>query len=86
MLHGPLVQLPERTDPERPEVVPVDRRPQVADVPAGHRCGHRRRPVPQGPQVLLWIDEGGEAFPVNQLGPNGRLLLHQSRHYFASPP
>jgi hypothetical protein len=34
--------------------------------------------------VVIWIDEGGEAFPVNQTGPNGRLLLHQSRHFLTS--
>ncbi len=39
---------------------------------------------PRDRKMLLWIDEGGEAFPVNQTGPNGRLLLHQSRHYNAS--
>jgi hypothetical protein len=38
---------------------------------------------PKGRRVLVWIDEGGEVFPVNP-GPNARTLLHQSRHWNAS--
>jgi hypothetical protein len=84
MLHGLLVQLPERTDPQQPETYrwiadpksPTFR--QDIDAAIGAALFPKDRPV------LLWIDEGGEAFPVNQLGPHGRLLLHQSRHYGAS--
>ncbi|MEN8672567.1 hypothetical protein [Nocardioides sp.] len=39
---------------------------------------------PQKRRVLLWIDEAAEVFPANRLGPNARLLLQQSRHYWTS--
>ena len=39
---------------------------------------------PKGRRVVVWIDEAGEAFPVNRTGPNGSTLLHQSRHWNAS--
>jgi hypothetical protein len=84
VLHGPLVQLPERTDPQRPEVYRWIADPKAAsfreDIDKAIGAGL----FPRDRKVLLWIDEGGEAFPVNQTGPNGRLLLHQSRHYNAS--
>lgn len=39
---------------------------------------------PKGRRVVVWVDEAGEVFPVNRTGPNGRVLLHQSRHWNAS--
>jgi hypothetical protein len=40
--------------------------------------------VPRHRRTLTWIDEGGEVFPSNRTGPNARILLQQSRHYYAS--
>ena len=84
MLRGPLLQLPDRIDPQVPGVYrwiadpksPTFR--QDVDAVIGACLFPRER------KVVIWIDEGGEAFPVNQVGPNGRLMLHQSRHFFAS--
>lgn len=39
---------------------------------------------PKNHRRLVWIDEGGEVFPSNQTGPNARLLLRQSRHWWTS--
>lgn len=39
---------------------------------------------PKGRKVLLWIDEAGEVFPSNTIGPNARTLLQQSRHWHTS--
>lgn len=39
---------------------------------------------PKDRRTLVWIDEAGDVFPSNSLGPNGRTLLQQSRHYHAS--
>lgn len=39
---------------------------------------------PKSRRTLLWIDEAGEVFPAGRTGPNGRVLLQQSRHWYAS--
>jgi hypothetical protein len=39
---------------------------------------------PKDRRVLEWIDEAGDVFPSNSLGPNARTLLQQSRHYHVS--
>lgn len=39
---------------------------------------------PKKRRVLLWVDEAGEVFPANRLGPNARTLLQQSRHWYTS--
>lgn len=39
---------------------------------------------PKDRKSLLWIDEAGDVFPSNSLGPNARTLLQQSRHYNCS--
>lgn len=39
---------------------------------------------PKSRRVLLWVDEAGEVFPAGRTGPNGRTLLQQSRHWYAS--
>ena len=36
---------------------------------------------PKDRPVLIWVDESGEVFPVNQVGPHGRTSLHQGRHH-----
>lgn len=36
---------------------------------------------PKERRVFVWVDEGGEVFRANQVGPNGRTALHQGRHY-----
>lgn len=39
---------------------------------------------PKTRRTLLWVDEAGEVFPANRLGPNARTLLQQSRHWYTS--
>lgn len=39
---------------------------------------------PKDRPVLIWVDESGEVFPVNQVGPHGRTGLHQGRHHNVS--
>lgn len=39
---------------------------------------------PQLRRILLWVDEAGVVFKVQQVGRAGRTLLHQNRHYHAS--
>lgn len=39
---------------------------------------------PKDREILVWVDEAGVVFPAGQVGPHGRTLLHQSRHYRAS--
>lgn len=36
---------------------------------------------PKDRPVLIWVDEVGEVFPVNRVGPHGRTALHQGRHH-----
>jgi len=36
---------------------------------------------PRDRPTLIWIDEAGEVFPANRVGPHGRTALHQSRHH-----
>jgi hypothetical protein len=84
VLRGPLVQLPPRRDPQVPDTYRW-----IADPKSPSFREHIDQAIgaalfPRDRKVLLWIDEGGEAFPVNQTGPNGRLLLHQSRHFLCS--
>ncbi len=38
---------------------------------------------PKDRKILVWVDEGGEVFKAGQVGPHGRTLLHQNRHYKA---
>jgi hypothetical protein len=38
---------------------------------------------PKDREILTWVDEAGEVFKAGQVGPNGRTLLHQNRHYNA---
>lgn len=39
---------------------------------------------PRQRRTLTWIDEMGEVFPSNRVQGNARILLQQSRHYYAS--
>lgn len=36
---------------------------------------------PKDRAVLMWVDEAGEVFKANQVGPHGRTALHQGRHH-----
>lgn len=83
-LHGPLVQLPDRDDPERPGVWRWIADPKAATFRQQVDQAIGAALFPRERHVLLWIDEAGEAMPVNQTGPNARLLLHQSRHFHTS--
>jgi hypothetical protein len=84
VLHGPLVQLPDREDPQRPEVFRWIADPKAAtfyeDIDKALGAGL----FPRERKVVIWVDEAGEALPANRVGPNGRLMLHQSRHFNAS--
>lgn len=84
VLHGPLVQLPPRRDPRVPEVFRWIADPKAPTFREDIDKALGAVLFPRDRKVVVWIDEGGEAFPVNQTGPNGRLLLHQSRHFDAS--
>lgn len=84
VMHGPLVELPQRADPERPEVYRWIADPKSPAFREQIDQAIGASLFPRDRKVVLWIDEGGEAFPVNQTGPNGRLLLHQSRHFQTS--
>jgi hypothetical protein len=83
-LRGPLLQLPDRTEPERPEVYRWIADPKAPSFREDIDKAIGSALFPRERKVVIWIDEGGEAFPVNQTGPNGRLLLHQSRHFLTS--
>lgn len=83
-LHGKLVQLPDRADPQRPEVFRWIADPKSPSFREDIDAAIGACLFPRERKTLLWIDEGGEAFPANQVGPNGRLLLHQSRHFHTS--
>lgn len=39
---------------------------------------------PSDRHVVMWVDEAGEVFKVNQVGPHGRTSLHQGRHHHLS--
>lgn len=84
VLRGPLVQLPDRQDERVPEVYRWIADPKAATFREDIDKAIGAALFPRDRKVLLWVDEGGEAFPVNQTGPNGRLLLHQSRHFDVS--
>lgn len=84
VLHGPLVQLPERRDPKIPETYRWIADPKSPTFREDIDKAIGAALFPRTRKVLLWIDEGGEAFPIHQVGPNGRLLLHQSRHFLCS--
>jgi len=83
-LRGPLLQLPERRDQRTPEVFRWIADPQAdsfaEDIDKALGAGL----FPRDRKVVIWVDEAGEAFPANRTGPNGRTLLHQSRHFNAS--
>lgn len=36
---------------------------------------------PRDRPVVMWVDEAGEVFRVNQVRPHGRTALHQGRHH-----
>jgi hypothetical protein len=84
MLRGRLDDLPRRRDDRRPEVYRWIADPRAktfhedVDRVIGAALFPRARPV------VVWVDEMGEVFPVGRTGPNGRLLLHQSRHFNVS--
>jgi len=84
VLHGPLVQLPERRDQRMPEVYRWIADPKSPTFREDVDKAIGAALFPRDRKVVIWIDEGGEVFPVNQTGPNGRLLLHQSRHFDVS--
>jgi hypothetical protein len=84
VLHGPLVQLPKRKDERVPEVYRWIADPKSPNFREDIDKAIGAALFPRERKVVIWIDEGGEAFPVNQTGPNGRLLLHQSRHFDTS--
>lgn len=39
---------------------------------------------PKNRRVLVWVDEAEEVFPAGRIGPEGRTLLAQSRHWYVS--
>lgn len=84
VLRGPLVQLPARKDSRVPETYRWIADPKAATFREDIDKAIGAALFPRDRKVVIWIDEGGEAFPVNQTGPNGRLLLHQSRHFDTS--
>lgn len=84
VLRGKLVQLPERREAAVPEVYRWIADPKAATFREDIDAAIGACLFPRERRVLIWVDEAGEAFPVNQVGPNGRLLLHQSRHFGAS--
>lgn len=84
VFHGPLVQLPPRRDERVPEVYRWIADPKSPAFRDDIDKAIGAALFPRDRKVVIWIDEGGEAFPVNQTGPNGRLLLHQSRHFDTS--
>lgn len=84
MLRGPLVQLPPRRDPRVPELYRWIADPKSPSFHEDVDKAIGAALFPRERKVLLWIDEAGEAFPANRTGPNGRLFLHQSRHFDVS--
>ena len=84
VLKGPLMQLPPRRDQRVPETYRWIADPQAPsfgeDIDKALGAGL----FPRDRKVVIWVDEAGQAFPANQTGPNGRTLLHQSRHFDAS--
>lgn len=84
ILRGPLDELPRRRDERVPDTYRWIADPrekafhELVDRVIGAALFPRARPV------VIWVDEMGEVFPVNRTGPNGRLLLHQSRHFNCS--
>lgn len=84
VLRGPLVQLPDREDDRIPEVYRWIADPKSPSFREDIDKAIGACLFPRERRVLMWVDEAGEAFPVNQTGPNGRLLLHQSRHFQTS--
>lgn len=83
-LSGPLVQLPPRRDPKVPDLFRWIADPKAPSFHEDIDKAIGAALFPRERRVLIWIDEAGEAFPANRTGPNGRLLLHQSRHFKAS--
>lgn len=84
ILRGPIAQLPPRRDAQVPETYRWIADPKAPTFREDIDKAIGAALFPRDRKVLIWIDEGGEAFPVNQTGPNGRLLLHQSRHFLTS--
>lgn len=83
-LHGPLVQLPPRTDERVPAVFRWIADPQAATFAEDIDKAIGASLFPRDRRMVVWVDEAGEAFPANRTGPHGRTLLHQSRHFNAS--
>jgi hypothetical protein len=84
VLRGPIVQLPPRRDPRVPEVFRWIADPQAETFAEDIDKALGAALFPRDRKVVTWVDEAGEAFPANRTGPNGRTLLHQSRHFNAS--
>lgn len=83
-LHGPLVQLPPRRDERVPDVFRWIADPQADSFAEDIDKALGAALFPRDRKVVVWVDEAGEAFPANRTGPNGRTLLHQSRHFDCS--
>lgn len=84
VLRGPIVQLPPRRDERVPEVYRWIADPQAASFAEDIDKAIGAALFPRERKVVVWVDEAGEAFPANRLGPNARTLLHQSRHFDCS--
>lgn len=84
VVQGPLVQLPPRRDPQVPDTYRWIADPKAPTFYEDIDKAIGSALFPRDRKVLIWIDEAGEAVPANRVGPNGRLLLHQSRHFNAS--
>lgn len=84
VLQGPITELPPRRDPRVPETFRWIADPKSPTFREDIDKVIGAALFPRDRHVLIWIDEAGEAFPANQVGPNGRLLLHQSRHFNTS--
>lgn len=83
-LRGPLVELPPRRDPRQPETYRWIADPQAPSFAEDIDKAIGAALFPRDRKIVVWVDEAGEAFPANRTGPNGRTLLHQSRHFNAS--
>lgn len=83
-LHGPLVELPPRRDERVPEVYRWIADPKAPTFSEDIDKAIGAALYPRARRVLMWVDEMGETFPANRTGPNGRVWLHQSRHFNAS--
>jgi hypothetical protein len=83
-LRGSVLQLPPRRDERVPEVYRWIADPQADSFAEDIDKALGAALFPRERKVVVWVDEAGEAFPANRTGPNGRTLLHQSRHFNCS--